>query len=435
MIFRLTSKVAFLVVLVALTACHNSFHTAYYDDGRSIVDPYKDKNTKENVNKLSNVRTTVVGLDKGWDKGDYSLCGKRFNMWGLRLANYENDATPNWASDADRMPECFNAEFRFDAEGTVKFTDGKKHRYNNAQPLWRYGFYISYPCAGATGEPFVEDGVLKQNITVDGLTDCAVGVSYLTEKFVQQTINGLSKESVYEAGNKLFNMYREGVLYTNMSALRGIQPEIYMKHLFARMSVNVRGVASQKQPKDPLYRNVVITDIQISTPSGGKLTIANPNWVNSEAFMADVNGGKVFVPTNTALKAVKQIRQTGLTTAQAKDRNFYVEQLKDYGYDTSASTDWWQVNSKTYTQVAKDIVLPLSATYEVRVNYYYVNRVVDKNHQLTDELVPGEEIFAMTGSGSAAAIYTVSGSAVTAGGSHEIDIDVAAYEDMKITIK
>lgn len=437
--FHNTILMAAAAMLLTLTACYDSFSAYYKTDDSPAPAPETITYPTEDMKVPVDVALKVVGLDKIWNSEITKEEGAKFRLWGLRLANFSNEVAPDWSQSNDNMKSCYNTPVTVNRWGGLTFDDDSIHRYDNEHPFDRYTFFITHNDTSSV--PYCEGGMLKRRVVIDGKSDFIVGCACINDRHIDSVMKHmpLSTRAEREA-HKLLSTYRGELFYSNLTAMREVMPTIFVKKLFTKFNIQIRGQYDPSYSGDSLYRNIIITGIDITTPKSGVLTIANPKWMDRDFYISEINKGRVFSPSSSpSLNPVELDKQKGMTSTQKKDYNFYIQKIKDYeekhggSFDAKVAEGWWHVNNTQYEKIISALSLPPSDSYTLRINYYYVNRMVDDKHCFTNMLQPGCELYKMIGDGSGVATYTLRSDQFTAGTSHTIYINALSLGNLKVT--
>lgn len=430
-----------IIAIATLSACGDSF--VIYKDGREYS---STSNTKtEDLNTPVSIKVNAVGLDDDWTQKRSIWKDEDFTIYGLRLPNYSNGASANWGSELDRLPECDGALIRFATNGEGTFKEGT-HHYNGVNPEWRYMFTAASIGTADCEENFYGSNVILRNITLHGDHDIMIGTSYASEEEIDADIRKNRTGSYSSSPSfKLLATYRSDLYHSNISGYRNIHPRLHLKKLLTKFDVNVRGRFGAATPKDSLFRNIIITGIELSAPTKGTLMVANSKWVNEAFFLSSFSSGEIFTPTSEPSYIPANIlAQTGLTNKQKADyNNFYLPQMQTYFTDNGLPFDidearlWWHVNTLDYRPIVRNMYIPRCDLYALHIHYVYVNRVVDDRHCFTDLLQTGAEIYDLRDCASEVETYHLqlpAGTTFQWGGSYTINIDAYSLERFVVTV-
>lgn len=420
-------KVSALAALLVLMGCKDAFTEAIeekFDPDSSTngeIDPAHERvpilaSVTDPMYSLVNeggATTRGVGAFDSWLNSSEKWMGSHMSIYAFRTGNYADGdrGVASYEKSSD-INDCllWNDSARVVANGILQFYDTDRPRYyNQYHQDYRYKFYISHLDDAVASDVKVDGKVMTQNVTIDGTQDLMVGFAYHTDEEIEKHVERLVKNGyANDEEVRVLNNFKQELTYSTIAGHRALHPLFHLRHLTTRFNVQIVGrFSSSNEAKIPYYRNILVTGIDIESPDGGVVTIANDKWTsdnfqtmpNDELFRpyTDASHIKMFRPAILEQIFTDPIEGLDLPLAEAsQEQEDLINILKAYGKPVPEHV--WQCNShQTAQSVVDDILLPVQGSYKFRLRYYYIDRLRNDDGTFRPEIVDKSSIYDMTG--------------------------------------
>lgn len=352
-----------------------------------------------------------AGPFDGWDAAADKWRNARMHVFAFRADNHVAQGVQSYVQSSFN-DDCllWNEPAHVVDNGILQFYAQNKI-YNMQHQDYRYKFYLSHVDNASTPGVRTEGKKLKQDITINGTQDVMVGFAFHTDDEINKHIEDLVRHGyATDKETHVLATFKQGMTYSTIAGHRALHPKFHLRHLMTRFSVQIVGRYSASSPTLPAYRNVIITGIEIQSPDGGTMMVANDDWDENFNFLPHTalfvpNKNMVFHPSLIYKQEFNEKTIQDLKPADAqRDRQDLLDIMQQYGYLLNEPV--WQCNSRQPLTICEDFLLPQQERYTLKLHYYYVDRIPDGKGGYLPEVASPESIYDFA-TGPLASTYTI----------------------------